>query len=94
MGSLYMACDECWNQEVPSDTHIVALFECYNAETADYMPDKELMSKISKELKYVKNSYNLVSKNSIKKQVEDLSRPLSKEDIQMANRHVKRCSNH
>lgn len=40
MGSLYMACDECWNQEVPSDTHIVALFECYNAETADYMPDK------------------------------------------------------
>ena len=61
---------------------------------ADYMPDKELMSKIRKELKYVKNSYNLVSKNSIKKQVEDLSRPLSKEDIQMANRHVKRCSNH
>ena len=29
---------------------------------ADYMPEKELMSKIRKEFKYVKNSYNLVSK--------------------------------
>ena len=29
---------------------------------ADYMPEKELMSKIRKELKYVNNSYNLVSK--------------------------------
>ncbi len=35
-----MACDECWNQEVPSDAPIVALFERYNAETADCMPDK------------------------------------------------------
>ena len=33
-------CDRRWNQEVPSDTPIVALFERYNAETADCMPDK------------------------------------------------------
>ena len=35
-----MACDECWNKEVPSELPIVALFERYNAETADCMPDK------------------------------------------------------
>ena len=35
-----MACEECWNKEVSSDLPIVALFERYNAEAADCMPDK------------------------------------------------------
>ena len=45
--------------------------------------------------KYLKNLYNLVVKNpnnSTRKLAEDLDRYFPKEDIQMANRYVKRCS--
>ena len=37
-------------------------------------------------VKYIKNSYNL-----IKRYVKHLKRCFSKEDIQMATRHIKRC---
>ena len=78
----------CTQKETFDKTENKQLLEWENIFVND-MTNKRLISKIHKQLMQL-NIKQL--KESNQKMAEDLTRHFSKEDIQMAKRHVKRCS--
>ena len=61
---------------------------------ANHISDMGLVSKIYEELIELTSKTNKQKPDLINKLSEVLNRHFSKEDMELANRHMKRCANH
>ena len=76
-------------QRKPSTKHYPAEWEKIFAND---VTSKRLISKVQNQLIQLKNRQTNKKCNPIKKWSEHLNRHFSKEDVEMANRHMTRCA--